>query len=315
MNQELVDYIKQQISLSVSKNKITDVLLGQGWQQPELDEAFAAAEGAASAAAKVSYDSSEPAVEEGVASEGAPGGINRKMILIGAITLVILLGGGGVLMLTSSQGAKEQSPVAEKKTEIPVVTEPVEGGSSVTVDGEAKTGNDVGFGQEPAIDNTSLIKAAAILKETVTPPAGWVLREGFKNNLLSVGYFKPEAEKDSAGKVIFEEYLLVTLDNLKTANVANVGDYITKSKTALETGIKDFKVTAEKDVTLADGSAGKLIGCSYTDEGNAARCMQLIASKGDEVYVITAFVLASNWEAEKDMLGAAVMSFKFPAGN
>ena len=45
MNQELIDYIKQQMNLNVSKNKIADVLLGQGWQQPELDEAFAAAEG------------------------------------------------------------------------------------------------------------------------------------------------------------------------------------------------------------------------------------------------------------------------------
>jgi hypothetical protein len=39
----------------------------------------------------------------------------------------------------------------------------------------------------------------------------------------------------------------------------------------------------------------------------------LLAVKGDYVYVVTGVVLASNWNIEKDMIGAAVMSFKFPA--
>jgi hypothetical protein len=47
MNKELVDYIKQQLSLSVSKNKIADILLEQGWHQAEIDEAFLDAEGGA----------------------------------------------------------------------------------------------------------------------------------------------------------------------------------------------------------------------------------------------------------------------------
>ncbi|HNU96517.1 MAG TPA: hypothetical protein PKH95_03845, partial [Candidatus Magasanikbacteria bacterium] len=47
MNKELVDYIKQQSSGGVSKNKVTEVLLEQGWHQTEIDEAFADAEGVA----------------------------------------------------------------------------------------------------------------------------------------------------------------------------------------------------------------------------------------------------------------------------
>jgi len=107
MNQELVEYIKQQTSLSVSKNKITDILLGQGWQQAELDEAFAAAEGASNAAAsKISQEETDPGAADDFEEETPSGGSKKKIILIGGITLVLILAIGGILAFTGGSKNK-----------------------------------------------------------------------------------------------------------------------------------------------------------------------------------------------------------------
>jgi len=74
----------------------------------------------------------------------------------------------------------------------------------------------------------------------------------------------------------------------------------------------DYKLITEKKVKLSDGSEATLIGSSSTRDGNAIRSMQLFAFKNGVAYIVTGMTLASNWEAEKDMLGAAVLSFKFP---
>jgi hypothetical protein len=312
MNQELVDYIKQQMSLNVSKNKITDVLLGQGWQQPELDEAFTAAEGVANAAAKSFYDDPDPGIKEDIAGDAPRGGTNKKMMLIGVVTLVVVLAIGGILIL-SSQGGEEKPSI--KDPVIEVSEEPAAGEAGVTVDNN-EPANDSGFGkQTPVVDNTAVISSVARLEDAITFPAGWELREGVKNNRPTVGYFKPEAEKDASGKEIFTEYISITQDSIKASGATDAVDYLTKSKADLTANITDFKISNEKSVVLGDGTSATLIGGSYTDEGIAKRSMQLFVFKGDEAYVITGFVLASNWEAEKDMLGAAVLSFKVPAGN
>lgn len=39
-NQQLLDYIKQQLQQGVSREIITNNLISQGWQQPDVNEAF-----------------------------------------------------------------------------------------------------------------------------------------------------------------------------------------------------------------------------------------------------------------------------------
>lgn len=301
MNQELVEYIKQQTSLNVSKNKITDVLLGQGWQQAELDEAFAAAEGASKAATnKISYEESDSEPADDLGEDEPTGGSKKKMILIGGITLILVLVVGGVLAFMS--GKKEEKPVVQnpitENNPQPVQennTTPTEGGTT-----DAKV----------AVNNSILIDAANALSKTITPPTGWELRQGIVHERPLVGYFKPMVEGTSENPVT--ENISVTAETLKDAGVEKDADYLAKSKSALATSMKDYKVTAEKTVTLSDGSSATLIGSTSTRDGNAIRGMQLFAFKDGVAYVVTGVVLASNWDAEKDMLGAAVLSFKFP---
>lgn len=55
MNQQLVNYIRQQFKAGEEKQAIMDILLAQGWKQNDLDEAFALVEGEQSAAAAPSF--------------------------------------------------------------------------------------------------------------------------------------------------------------------------------------------------------------------------------------------------------------------
>jgi hypothetical protein len=304
MNQELVEYIKQQTSLNVSKNKITDVLLGQGWQQAELDEAFNAAEGASKAAEnKISYE------EEGLdvvddSGEGASGDPKKKLIIAGGITLVLVLLVGGILAFTSGGGKKEEKP-ADQKPVTENNAKPAEENNGQTPEVQETT-----VIEKPAVDNTALITAAEKLSKTVTAPAGWELRQGIINGRPLVGYFKPAPE--GTGENALTENVSITAESLKAANIATEADYLAKSKSALATSLKDYKVTVEKTVKLSDGTGATLIGSSSTQNGNPIRSIQLFTFKDGAAYVVTGVVLASNWEAEKDMLGAAVLSFKFP---
>ena len=128
-------------------------------------------------------------------------------------------------------------------------------------------------------------------------------------------YFKPTLEKDSAGKDIFQENISVTQDSLSQVEAADSAAYMAKAKAGLVEEISDYKILTERKVKLADGSEATLTDASFTQNGVPLRNRQLLAFKGDNVYVVTGVTVAANWEKEKDMMGAAVMSFKFPGAN
>ncbi len=299
MNQELVEYIKQQTSLNVSKNKITDVLLGQGWQQAELDEAFAAAEGASREANSISYEPADTGTMDDIGNEDE-GGSKKKMVMIIGITLVLVLAVVGILAFNSGDN-KSDTEMLSTETEATRLDEETQ---------PAAPEETVATLEKPAVDNTVLITAAEKLSQTITPPAGWELRQGIVHDRPLVGYFKPAEER--TGNTAFTEYISITAESLSAAGIASEADYMTKSKNDLVKSMQDYKVTNEKPVTLSDGTAATLIGASSTKDGNAIRSIQLFTFKDGAAFVVTGVVSGSNWDAEKDMLGAAILSFKFP---
>ena len=100
----------------------------------------------------------------------------------------------------------------------------------------------------------------------------------------------------------------VIRDNL--LNTAN--DYVEKAKTAWQAKNVDYSLVSERKVNLSDGAGAVLLTGSLVQNDAEIKNMQLFVGKGDVMYIISGFVLAKNWDAEKDMIGAAVMSFKFP---
>lgn len=293
MNKELVEYIQQQLSLSVSKNKIIDVLLEQGWHQAEIDEAFLDAEGAVIRGGQASSGGNFAA--PGQESTGTGGG--KKILLIaglGAVAMLIVVAIALALM-GNRDGSKKPAVIAPVEPEI--------------------VNNDA-----PAVDNIPAVPAAnqvdpAILAEigglgqSIIAPAGWISRQATVSYRPMAVFFKPEWEKDAAGNNIFNENIGIVRDNL----IGSDADYIAKAKNALKERMADYKILSERKVNLADGTAATLIGGSFTQNGMAMKNMQLYAAKDNKIYIITGIVLAKNWDAQKDVIGAAVMSFRFPA--
>jgi len=281
MNKELVDYIKQQSSGGVSKNKVTEVLLEQGWHQTEIDEAFADAEGVAGGMVQT---------ESSAAVAAGTGG--KKNLLIAAVTLLILVLVFAVAVSFMGKGEKKEGSSLPENQEAPAA----EGSQSETA------GTD-----EDQVD-PAIIAEISQLEKSITPPAGWIVRQGMVNYRPMAIFFKPEAEKDENGDKVINEYVNVIRDNL----LNNANDYVEKAKAAWQAKNVGYNLINERKVNLSDGSEAVLITGSFTQNGAEIKNMQLYAGKGDLMYIVSGFVLAKNWDAEKDMIGAAVMSFKFP---
>lgn len=295
MNKELVDYIKQQLSLSVSKNKIADILLEQGWHQAEIDEAFLDAEGGAIRdGGGVSGQNFNDYGRENV-----PGG--KKLLLVaglGAVAMLILAAIAVSFFGSSDQGQKQAGlPPDNSETEAlaPEVSQSEESNQ------EAASGENQA---DPA-----LLAEVAKLEKTVTAPAGWTSRQGIMSSRPLVVFSKPESEKNENGDNIFIENINIVRDNLTITE----SEYVARAKEALKSNVGDYKIISERKVSLADGTAATLIGGSFVQNKIAMKNMQLYAAKNSKIYIITGVVLEKNWDAEKDLIGAAVMSFQFPA--
>lgn len=80
-NQQLLDYIKQSLQQGLSERAITDALLRQGWQQQDINEAFAELQGRP----QIAQQNPRP----------------KTPWLIDAIGWLLLLGGIGRLLITT----------------------------------------------------------------------------------------------------------------------------------------------------------------------------------------------------------------------
>lgn len=308
MNQELVDYIKQQMKVNVSKNKIVDVLLEQGWRQSEIDEAFSMASGSAGAP-----DGGFGGQDEGLEKSGADSGSNRKTIMYVAAGLVVLAIFAAIIILPSL-GAKKEN-LANDNVAKPAVAAK-DSGVKVTaaatdaVDSQ-KTAQDAAKTQ----DDAKMMATIKKLETSIQPPAGWVAREGTVRTRPLAVFFKPTIEKDSLGKDIYNENISISEDIYKSADVTDPAGYIVRAKSIVQSSVPGYKMATENKVKLSDGTDATLIGGSFSQNGLTLKSMQLYAFKGDNVYVVTGIVASANWDKEKDAVGASVMSFKFPADN
>ncbi|MFZ3100081.1 MAG: DcrB-related protein [Minisyncoccales bacterium] len=286
MNKELVDYIKQQLSVSVSRNKIVDILLEQGWHQAEIDEAFSAAEGDA-----IRENGGTPRENEFDGAVGDGGGRNKKILLAAGVAVLVL---AMIFAVAASFMGK-----GEKKEAAPLLDQEPPAAESSQTETVATEDEQV----DPAV-----IDEISRLEQTITPPLGWTSRQAVVSYRPMALFFKPEQEKDDAGNKIFNEVVNIVRDNL----LSKEEEYLAKAKGLLQSEIENYKSLSERKINLSDGSPATLIEGSFTQKEMAVRSMQLYAAKDNRIYILSGVVLAKNWDAEKDVIGAALMSFKFP---
>ncbi|MFA6375913.1 MAG: hypothetical protein WCX69_00730 [Candidatus Paceibacterota bacterium] len=303
MNQELIDYINQQTKISVSKNKITSVLLEQGWRQAEIDEAFAAADGAIGVA-KTGGIGEGGIADFGSEKSGARFGANRKVILFAAISLVVLAAAIALVLLGGKKKTETALP-ADKDNNI-----------AKTADDNAANEAQEKLAKEAQAKIDAAMRAAIDkLEASIQPPSGWTARQAAVRSRPMAVFFKPTVEKDKSGKEVFNENISVLRDIYKSKSVSDEPSFLEYSRQLMKAAMENYKITSEKEVSLGDGTKATLFYADFTQEGLALKDMQMYAFKGDDVYIVTGIVLASNWEKEKDMIGTSILSFKIPAVN
>lgn len=301
MNKELVDYIKQQMNINVSKNKITDILLKQGWHQSEIDEAFLAADGGGKMAQENDGGDYGGGQSDDFGREEGGSRPARKIIFIAVSALAVLAIIAGI-MIFPNLGSDKQNSDNNATTAV----------DAILPDANATT-SQAAAGEQQKIDDATLT-AIKEFKSLIQPPAGWVAREGTIRTRPLVAFFKPVPEKDNAGKAVFNENISITRDNLAAVGVTDAAGYIAKSKTTLQSNIQGYKMLSERKAKLSDGTEATLINSSFAQNGLELKNTQMFVFKNSDVYIITGVALASNWDSEKDMIGMALLSFKFPSG-
>lgn len=297
MANELVAYIRQQLGLKVPQDVIVRTLLGQGWKQSDVDQAFGLiAQSEPAAIAGQPMENQEVfqgkntvgqtpeivAVEEfnSAPAEEGPGGLqgllaNKTLLMIiGAVVVVIILAVAIIGQLTVKKTENgDQTGVTEVKLAAEYVN--------------------------------------AQKKYSIQAPEGWVLKESDAASGSSTRPFAiflgPTVAKDGNGVVAFNENINITYESVELP----LDQYAQKSKDALIKYLQGYQVGEEKNVT-AGGTPAKIIGGTFTQNGVELKTLQLFTVKDKVAYVVTGTNLASSWDTDKNLIEASILTFKAP---
>lgn len=142
---------------------------------------------------------------------------------------------------------------------------------------------------------------------TIQMPKGWAVGKGTNINRTFTIFLSPNPERNQTGDIVFNENINI----VKERTNRSFDSYVTLSKQALTKYLQDYRIIEERNVTLG-GTAGKVIGGTFTQNGLQLRSLQLFVQTGSLAYVLTALNLVSKWESDKDLIEASLMSFRPP---
>lgn len=143
---------------------------------------------------------------------------------------------------------------------------------------------------------------------TIQMPKGWTVGKGTNNNRQFTLFLSPNPERNLSGNIVFNENINIARESTNLGFDA----YVTLSRQALARYLQDYRLIEERNVTLGV-EAGKVIGETFTQDGLQVRSLQLFVQTGSSVYVVTASNLASEWDVDKDLIEASLMSFRPPS--
>jgi len=305
MNQELVDYIKQQLNINMSKNKITGVLLEQGWHQSEIDAAFSVAEGNG----RIMDEPAEgdPANDYGHDPGSNDSGGKRRTVLMAVSGLVIVAAAAGVgifwLMGNNPAEPKKGSsaPSGNSFGTAPNDIVPVE----LTAEEKAKAD------QAREQVNTKMVEVIKQLEKSIEPPAGWELHVGNIQAYPLAVYVKPSAGGDKTSQK-FKENISIVRAFYKATDITDEASFLAKARTRLSNAEYNYKIISETEVELSDGKKATLWEEKFKKDGTAMQGLQMYVFNGDHVFVLTGVALDSDWNVEKDIIKNSILTFKVP---
>lgn len=163
---------------------------------------------------------------------------------------------------------------------------------------ETSTGVSKNLEDQPYVDSTKGFE--------IHVPKGWRVD---KSGQWGVPVVFTHTETDEESGSLFTANIVVTYG---PAEGFDLDTFVMRTKGLRYQLLGDYKLVEEKDVTIASGQNGRLIGGTYTQGPSQIRNLELIVVHKREAYILPATALESKWNLYKDLLENSLRTFKLP---
>jgi len=328
VNQQLLDYIKQQLQQGVSREIITNNLISQGWQQSDVNDAFSQATGQnISMQGSANFDTGD-ASKNGKATTGLVMGIIGLIAwfipIIGApITIIGLI--FGIKGLKSLKRGVAITGIVLCSIGLLATIVNASMGAYHGVTGQNyfnkffnQGGQELESGGQPAPQQAQ----QQITPQSPTPDT--LEKQAYSNTQYGFKISAPKGWRvDDSGQFGTLVFFLNTQtdqegENPFSANISIISEsaqgydldsYVSVTKDLLLKLLQNYKSTDNRKVTVS-GTQAQIIGGTVVQGVFHSRNLQLIVIKDGQAYVVTGTVLESTWNQYKDLIESSLLTFE-----
>ncbi len=324
VNQQILDYIKQQLQQGNSKETISSNLLSQGWQQQDVSEAFSQATGQ-----NIAAQGNENNLSVGDATKNGKATTGLVLGIIGLVAWFIPIIGAPITIIGLIFSIKGLKSLKHGVAIAGIVLSSI--GLFATIV-NASIGSYQGatgqnwfvnkFQNQKTQDETIQPKQQPTATQTTTPdtlekqaysniqhgfkinpPKGWRVDESGQFGTLVI-FFNTSTDQEGANP--FGANINIISESTQGLNL---NDYVAATKEALPKLLQNYKSTEDKSVSI-NGMQAKMIGGTFIQGVFHLRNFQLIAVKNGKAYIVTGTVLNSTWDTYKDLIESSLLTFE-----
>lgn len=287
-NEQIVQYIREQLKDGVSKESIMSDLLTRGWPKRNIDEAFAFIEEETQKLTKEAIPSKSRSVGRDsilkiLRDKAETKFLKRKTLILGIILILFAVSGAVYLAITPSLPPFLEK-IVQKRSDL---LEPTIGGGVEVL--EEEVASSPLLSEEPYFNEDFRI--------IIHPPKGWSVFEGGGSIVSFV-------KNDESGSI--PPSLFITFKRKKGASVEDIAS--TEKKFLLNT-FDSFKIIDERRVSIRDKAARLLEGTFLIGE-EEFRVMEIVFPSQNLFYLISVTSPVSSWDLYKEEFLKSIATFE-----
>lgn len=332
INQQLLDYIKQQLHLGESPEIIRNTLLQKGWPEQDLNEAFSQfsiqnqnVDSEKSPNPSNILDSAEISNQnQGIVQNVNPNNIVNDPRALNQSQSTINQTSQNNLV-TNNIDTSARNPIKTRKVVIGIVLGIIVLVLLIIFSFPYIKNVIKGYNEERNKASTSDISALtgginpadatpeALARETyidyqfgfkINPPTGWSIDQSGQSGALAI-FSNPKTDQDGSNQFVANINIVS-----ESAKGLDLDSYVENTKKQLPISLTNYQSTENKKLTLEEIPT-QFIGGTFAQEKLNLRNLQLILIKDNVAYIITGTALASTWDQYKDMFESMFQTFSF----
>ncbi|MFZ5438081.1 MAG: DUF4190 domain-containing protein [Patescibacteria group bacterium] len=330
-NQQLLDYIKQQIQEGVSQEIITSNLISRGWQLSDINDAFSKSSN------QIFSKQINPTSSIGNASKNIKATISLVLGIIGLIAWLVPLIGAPITIIGLFLGIMGLKSIKRSMAIVGIVLSSIGlFATIVNVSIEAYQGevgknylinkflNGENYKKNIAQPSPQQLQQQTTSQNNVPDtlekqpyyntkhglklnvPKGWRIDESGQFNLI-VAFINTETDWENypSKEEAFPFNTNITVGS-ESAQGYDLDGYINVAQESFKL-LTDYKSIENKKVTV-NGMQSQILGGTFTQGGVTFRILQLAVEKNGQIYVVTGTTLESTWSQYKDLIESSLMT-------